>query len=136
MGKVLNMFPEQTPIKERLLDFAAGDEALVKQINRMTATQLALAETELTGSLCAFVDRLEGLKAEFKKYMAEVAERDGGLLMVNAAINYVLEFCDSVPVKSQTDDKIDNAYTSVLSTEMHKCVEQAIRKVSSDECQR
>jgi hypothetical protein len=115
-------------LRDRLIQFAHGDAVLEKMIERMNDKQIKAAEEALQGSLCQLVDRKAAADAAFKNFISFAAKQDR--LVIASVIDWVVDFCEKYPKDGQDNaDDINYTQQSVIVTEMHKVVEEVLKKI-------
>jgi hypothetical protein len=117
-------------MKELIKRQVEKDPVLVELVDGMTEEQVEEAYKATEGTLLKFVERIEATNKEVAEYIADFVDKDGGsILVMTSLINHVVDFCTQVPKKVEGADLLDNAYQTVLTSEMYRVVEEAIRGV-------
>jgi len=114
--------------REELLKAVKNDKALIAKISKMTDEQVTKAFENTQGSLLAFVDRMEQCDRGLAEFIRDDSIKNDDTVMVMAAINFVVRFCEEMPQLDHADP-INSAHEKLFVAESTRVVDKAIRGV-------
>lgn len=124
---VLIPFKIESDIKNELIAACKSDKSMKRIITDMPEDKAKEAFSIAQGRLLSITEDMEKADKDFAEFIAKYSEQADNLLIMNAAINYVAEFCAQVPKHAEYDNELDNAYQAVFSGEVARAVIGAVK---------